>query len=113
ASVIARRAGPADDADAFAPLARVLDVDGARLALTGLNTVAGASYLHVISSGMPQLADRYQWNWTPGFSWWLRDSAGNWHVATAGEPWMLAEGMRASRLRPTPPPATLPAPVEA
>src|SRR5690349_11056817 len=64
ASVIAHRAGPADDADAFAPLARVLDVDGARLALTGLNTVAGASYLHVISSGMPQLADRYQWNWT-------------------------------------------------
>ena len=111
--MIARRAGPADDADAFAPLACVLDVDGARLALTGLNTVAGASCLHVISSGMPQLADRYQWNWTPGFSWWLRDSAGNWHVATAGEPVDAGrDGMQAFRLRLTPPFATLPDAVE-
>ena len=61
---------------------------------------------------MPQLADRYQWNWTPGFSWWLRDSAGNWHVATAGEPWMLDDGMQAFRLRLTPPLATLPDAVE-
>jgi hypothetical protein len=113
ASVIAHRAGPADDADAFAPLACVLpDVDGARFALAGLNTVAGESHLHVISSGMPQLADRYQWNWTPGFSWWLRDRAGNWHVATAGEPWMLDDGMQAFRLRLNPPLAALPDAVE-
>ena len=112
-SVIAHHAGSADDADAFAPLACVLpDVDGARFALAGLNTVAGESHLHVISSGTPQLADRYQWNWTPGFSWWLRDSAGHWHVATAGEPLTLDDGMQAFRLRLTPPLARLPDAVE-
>lgn len=111
--MIAHRAGPADYADAFAPLTCVLpDVDGARFALAGLNTVADESHLHVISSGVPQLADRYQWNWTPGFSWWLRDSAGNWHVATAGEPLTLDDGMQAFRLRLTPPLATLPDAVE-
>ena len=29
---------------------------------------------------------RFQWDWTPGLSWWLKDTSGNWHVATAGEP---------------------------
>jgi hypothetical protein len=66
----------------------------------------------MISSGMPQLTDRYQWNWTPGFSWWLRDSAGHWHVATAGEPLTLDDGLQAFRLRLTPPLATLPDAVE-
>ena len=113
ASVIAHRAGPADDADAFVPLACVLpDVDRARFVLAGLNTVAGESHLHVISSGMPQLADRYQWNWTPGFSWWLRDSAGRWHVATAGEPLTLDDDLQAFWLRLTPPLTTLPEAVE-
>ena len=80
----------------FAPLACVLpDVDGARFALTGLNTAAGESHLHVISSGMPQLAGRFQWDWTPGFSWWLKDTAGNWHVAMAGEPCTLEHGTQA------------------
>jgi hypothetical protein len=32
------------------------DVDGVRLALTGLNTAAGESHLHVISSGMREYA---------------------------------------------------------
>ena len=111
ASVIAHREAPepAGDAEVFAPLACVLpDVDGARFALTGLNTAAGESHLHVISSGMPQLADRFQWDWTPGFSWWLKDTAGNWHVATAGEPCTLEHGMQAFWLRLTPPLATVP-----
>ncbi len=111
ASVIAHREAPepAGGAEVFAPLACVLpDVDGARLALAGLNTAAGESHLHVISSGMPRLADRFQWDWTPGFSWWLRDSAGNWHVATAGEPCTLEDGMQAFWLRLTPPLATVP-----
>jgi hypothetical protein len=109
---------PADSADVFAPLACVLsDVDGARLALAGLSTAAGESHLHVISSGLPRLARRYQWDWTPPLSWWLRDSAGNWHVATADEPrvpddGMLActldDGMQAFWLRLTPPLATVP-----
>jgi hypothetical protein len=113
ASVIAHRDEPAGDADLSAPLACLLpEVDGVRLALDGLSTLAGESYLHVISSGLPRLASRYQWNWTPGLSWWLRDSAGNWHVATADEPrvpnddmpaYLLDDGLQVLWLRLTPP----------
>ncbi len=111
ASVIAHREAPepARDAEVFAPLACVLpDVDGARFVLAGLNTAAGESHLHVIGSGMPRLAGRFQWDWTPGFSWWLKDTAGNWHVAMAGEPCTLEHGMQAFWLRLTPPLATVP-----
>jgi hypothetical protein len=94
--------------DVFVPLACALpDVDGAQLALAGLSTAAGESHVHVISSGMPRLAARFQWDWTPGLSWWLRDSAGNWHVATAGEPYPLEDGMQAFWLRLTPSLATV------
>ena len=111
ASVIAQRDAPvpADGPEVFAPLADILpDVDGARFALAGLSTAAGQSHLHVVSSGMPQLADRFAHNWKPGFSWWLRDGAGNWHVATAGEPWASWDGPQAFRLRLTPPLAAVP-----
>jgi hypothetical protein len=119
ASVIAHRDAPepADGAEVFAPLACVFPaVDGARLALAGLSTAAGESHLHVISSGMPGLARRYQWDWTPGLSWWLRDSTGNWHVAMADEPRIPDDGMQACTLddsiqvfwlRLTPPLATI------
>jgi hypothetical protein len=100
---------PADGPEAFASLAGILpDVDGARFALAGLSMAAGESHLHVVSSGMPQLADRFAHNWTPGFSWWLRDDAGNWHVTTAGEPRTLGDGTQAFRLRLTPPLAAVP-----
>ena len=79
------------------------EVDGARFALAGLSTTGGESHLHVAGSGMAPLADRYQWNWTPGFSWWLRDGTGNWHVAAAGEPHTFGDGIQAFRLRLTPP----------
>jgi len=111
ASVIAHRDAPVPAAgpEVFAPLAVVLpDVDGARFALAGLSTAAGESHLHVISSGMPQLTDWFAYNWTPGFSWWLRDGAGNWHVAAAGEPFTFGDGMQAFRLRLTPPLAAVP-----
>ncbi len=111
ASVLAHRDAPvpADGPDACAPLACVLpDVDGARFALAGLSTAAGESYLHVVSNGMPQLMDRFDRNWTPGFSWWLRDGAGNWHMATAGEPRWFLDGTQAFRLRLTPPLAAAP-----
>jgi hypothetical protein len=98
ASVIVHRDEPAGEADMVAPLGRLLPaVDGARLALAGLSSAAGESYLHVISSGLPRLARRYQWDWTPGLSWWLRDSAGNWHVATADDP-VPDDGVRAHTL---------------
>src|ERR1700722_9314304 len=90
--------------EVFAALACVLpDVDGARFALAGLSSAGGESYLHVVGSGMAPLADRYQWNWTPGFSWWLRAGTGNWHVAAAGEPHTLGDDVQAFRLRLTPP----------
>ena len=111
ASVLAHRDAPvpADGPDACAPLACVLpDVDGARFALAGLSTAAGESHLHVISHGMPQLQDRFDRNWAPGFSWWLRDGAGTWHVAAAGEPRWFTDGTQAFRLRLTPPLAAVP-----
>ena len=118
ASVIAHREEPVADADMSAPLGCLLpDVDGARLALAGLSTAAGESYLHVISSGLPRPARRYQWDWTPGLSWWLRDSAGTWHVATADESrvsedgiraYTLGDGMQVLWLRLTPPLALAP-----
>jgi hypothetical protein len=111
ASVIAHRDAPvpAGGPEVFAPLACVLpDLDGARFALAGLSTAAGRSYLHVISRGMPPLTERFAHDWTPGFSWWLRDGAGNWHVATAAEPCTLGDGMQAFGLRLTPPLAAVP-----
>jgi hypothetical protein len=102
ASVIARRDEPVP-ADGAVPLAAALpDVDGTRFALAGLSTAAGESHLHVVSSGMPP----------PGLSWWLGDGAGNWHVATAGEPYALEDGTHAFRLRLTPPLAAVPGALE-
>jgi hypothetical protein len=57
---------------------------------------------------MPQLADRFADNWTPDFSWWLRDGAGNWHVATAGERWAFWDGPQAFGLQLTPPLTAVP-----
>ena len=111
ASVIAHRDAPAlaDGPEVFAPLACVSpDVDGAQFALAGLSTAGGESYLHVVGKGMAPLADRFAWNWTPGFSWWLRDGTGNWHVAAAGEPQTLGNDVQAFRLRLTPPLAAVP-----
>lgn len=112
ASVLAGYAasGPASAPGTFAPLALVLpDVDGGRFALAGLSSAAGESHLHVIGSGsLPGPADRYAHNWTPGFSWWLRDSAGHWHVAAPEEPWSFGDGLQAFHLRLTPPLAATP-----
>ena len=99
ASVIAQRGAPvpAGGPEVFAPLAAILpEVDGAQFALAGLSTAAGESHLHVVSSDMPQLAAGSTHNWTPGFSWWLRDGAGNWHMATADEQWTAGDGTRYS-----------------
>jgi hypothetical protein len=113
ASVLARRDAPepAGD-DVLVPLACVLpEMDGARLVLAGLTTVAGRSHLHVVSSGLPRITTRSAWDWTPGFSWWLRDGAGNWHVATAaGEPCPFGDGLQAFWLRLTPPLSPSPTP---
>jgi hypothetical protein len=62
----------------------------------------------VVSSGLPELTGRLARNWAPGFSWWLRDGAGNWHVTTAGEPHVFEDGVQAFELRLTPPLAAVP-----
>ena len=70
ASVITHRDAPvpAGGPELFAPFAaKVPDVDGAWFALAGLSTPAGESHLHVVSRGLPPLADRFAYNWTPGF----------------------------------------------
>jgi hypothetical protein len=111
ASVLARRGAPvpADGPEVFAPLAAVLpEVDGAQFALAGLSTAAGESHLHVVCSDMPQVTGRFEHHWTPGFSWWLRDGAGNWYLATMDEQTTAGDGTKIFRLRLTPPLAAVP-----
>ena len=111
ASVIAQRDAPRPAAgpEVLAPLADVLpDLDGARFALAGLSMAAGESHLHVVSSGMPRLEKWFAYHWRPGFSWWVRDGAGNWHVGMAGEPCTSGDGLQAFQLRLTPPLAAIP-----
>jgi hypothetical protein len=111
ASVLARRGAPvpADGPEVFAPLAAVLpEVDGAQFALAGLSTAPGESHLHVVCSDMPQVTGRFEHHWTPGFSWWLRDGAGNWYLATMDEQTTAGDGTKIFRLRLTPPLAAVP-----
>jgi hypothetical protein len=111
ASVVAHRDAPVPPGapELFAPLAAVLpDVGGGWIAVAGLSSAAGESHLHVVSTGLPPVADWFAYNWTPGFSWWLTDGGGNWHVGTAVEPWTFGDGIQAFRLRLTPPLTALP-----
>ena len=111
ASVIAHRDAPvpADGPEVFAPLACVLpDVDGARFALAGLSTAAGESHLHVVSSGMPQLADRFAVELDAGF---LLVAQGRRRELARGDGrrTVHARGrQQAFRLRLTPPLAAVP-----
>ena len=79
ASVLDHR-GAADGPDRGAAVAAVLpEVDGARFALAGLDSVADSATLRVVA-----------WGWQPSprpglggerFSWWARDDRGRWHLA--------------------------------
>jgi hypothetical protein len=58
------------------------ELDGARIALTGLHTMRGHTFLHVFGRGLAQaLPARCGPAAYPAFGWWLRDDAGHWHVA--------------------------------
>jgi len=113
ASVIAQRPAPETGPELFAPLATILpDLGGTRFALAGLSLTAGESYLHVVASGLPRLAERFGPGWRPGFSWWVRDSAGNWHLgvmAGRGDP---PGGEAEFLLRLVPPLAVTPGEIE-
>jgi hypothetical protein len=72
-----------DGLDRAAPIAAVLPaVDGARFALAGLRSATDSATLQVLA-----------WGWHPDhlqppcgtrYSWWARDNAGRWHLATEG-----------------------------
>ena len=72
--------GAADGPDRSAAVAAVLpEVDGARFALAGLDSVADSATLRVVA-----------WGWQPRprpglggerFTWWARDDRGRWHLA--------------------------------
>ncbi len=72
--------GTADGPDDVAAVAAVLpEVDGARFALAGLDSMAASATLRTVG-----------WGWEPRplpfpgqprYSWWARDDQGRWHVA--------------------------------
>jgi hypothetical protein len=78
----------------FAPLGpAAVDLEGARFAFAGLASAGGQTFLHVVAAGLPP---------RPAYrSWWVRDGAGRWHLATETDP--ERRGMTAFRLRLTPP----------
>ena len=69
------------------------ELDGARIALGGLHSVDGQSYLHVFGCGLPPAwtSRRFGPEARPAFGWWLRDDAGHWHAAV---PWEWTEDVR-------------------
>ncbi|HEY1622773.1 MAG TPA: hypothetical protein VGG16_03165 [Streptosporangiaceae bacterium] len=86
--MISRSASPAETGQLIAPLAVSLpDIDGVRFAVTGLTTLVGHSGLHVVAVGLTERFYRHQF----GFSWWIRDAAGDWHVADAREPDLVGQ----------------------
>jgi hypothetical protein len=69
-----------------APLAVVLpELDGIRFVLAGLQSGADHSLLSVVAEGLPRDDHGHQlgFQWSQWFPWWIRDSAGQWHVAQA------------------------------
>lgn len=87
-----------------APLAASLpDVDGARFAVAGLTSTAGASILHVIATGPMVCAGPWFYGRYRGCSWWVKDAAGGWHVALARDPDFLPGGDAALAFTLTPP----------
>lgn len=91
--------------DLITPLAAPLsDIDGVRFAVAGLTTMAGRSILHLVASGSMTSAGPWFYGRYFGCSWWVKDTAGNWHVAaTARDPDFLADDDAALVLTLSPP----------
>jgi hypothetical protein len=115
ASVVAQyqaRSGAASR-ELFAPLAAILpEIDGTRFALAGLSSAGGECYVHVAASGLPGQRRPFEDGWRAGFSWWLKDSAGHWHVAVPRYPLTRRTGHVVLELRLTPPLGPRPDPAE-
>jgi hypothetical protein len=106
----------------FVPLGpAAADLDGTRFAFAGLTSAGGQSLLHVVAGGSAAGADerlppRATYRWYTGFSWWVRDDAGGWHLGTETDPGERsaspASTTVAFRLRLTPPLRTRPEAIE-
>jgi hypothetical protein len=78
-----RQPEPPDDRpyEEFIPLTALLpETDGTRFALAGVSTTETGTVLHMVAAGLPDRLGR-----DIGFSWWLTDSLGHWHLATASD----------------------------
>jgi hypothetical protein len=107
AEVLPPHAEPPPGPEWFVPLGpAAADLEGARFAFAGLASAGGQSFLHVVAGGLPP---RVAYRWYTGFSWWVRDGARRWHLATETDPGEHSPGspgrtgMVAFRLRLTPP----------
>ena len=60
---------------------------GARFAVAGLHSGPAGTHLHVVARGLRALPQRVQpgLEGDAGFSWWLRDDAGGWHLGAIDE----------------------------
>jgi hypothetical protein len=63
------------------------DLDGARFAVAGLHSGPAGTHLHVVARGLRPLPHRVPpgLEGDTGFSWWLRDDSGGWHLGAIEE----------------------------
>jgi hypothetical protein len=77
-----RRHRPAPWTGTAALGALLPEVGGVRFAVAGLHGDPESTVLHVVARGLAPLRARpLGLAWSAGFSWWLSDSAGRWHLA--------------------------------
>ena len=97
-----RRRRPAPVAGSAAIGIVLPELDGARFAVAGLHSGGPGTFLHVVAEGLRPVSRRPQralpgalgvlgspWEAAPavdaGFSWWVRDDAGGWHLGAIEE----------------------------
>jgi hypothetical protein len=63
------------------------ELDGAQFAVAGLHSSPAGTYLHVVARGLRPLPHRVPpgFEGDAGFSWWLRDDLGSWHLGSIEE----------------------------
>jgi hypothetical protein len=81
----AARAAPATQTAVAAVAVALPEIDGVRFAVAGLHSGWNRNVLYVVATGLPPPRPGPPGRNEPGngFSWWVRDSAGRWHVAAA------------------------------
>lgn len=68
-----------------APMATVLpEIDGIRFVLTGLRSDPDLTLMIVVAMGLPGNQEPFGMAFIEWFPWWIRDSAGQWHLAEVG-----------------------------